>query len=131
MRAAAAPRRPRPPHRGASGAAAGPRQNRVRIAAGGICGSDLHYYFDGRVGDFPALEPLILGHEIAGEVVETGHAVEGVAVGDRVSVNPSTPCGECRFCMMGRGTVLCRMRFPRQRARPARIAARAASRSYP
>jgi L-idonate 5-dehydrogenase len=89
----------------------GPREVRVRIAAGGICGSDLHYYFDGRVGDFPVLEPLILGHEIAGVVVETGSEVEAVAVGDRVSVNPSSPCAQCRFCLMGRPNLCLRMRF--------------------
>ena len=54
--------------------ALGPDQVRVRFGAGGICGSDLHYYYEGRVGDFALREPLILGHEVAGEVIETGRA---------------------------------------------------------
>jgi L-idonate 5-dehydrogenase len=84
---------------------------RVRFGAGGICGSDLHYYFDGRVGDFAVREPLILGHEVAGEVSETGARVTRVKVGDRVAVNPSLPCWRCRACQGGRTNLCARMTF--------------------
>ena len=84
---------------------------RVRFGAGGICGSDLHYYFDGRVGDFAVREPLILGHEVAGEVIEVGAAVARVKVGDRVAVNPSLPCWQCRACQAGRTNLCARMTF--------------------
>ncbi|HEX6115236.1 MAG TPA: L-idonate 5-dehydrogenase [Geminicoccaceae bacterium] len=89
----------------------GPDQVRVRVGAGGICGSDLHYYFEGRVGDFAVREPLILGHEVAGDVVEIGRAVARVRIGDRVAVNPSRPCWRCRACQEGRTNLCARMSF--------------------
>ncbi len=92
-------------------AALGPDQVRVRFGAGGICGSDLHYYYEGRVGDFALREPLILGHEVAGEVVEVGREVARVRVGDRVAVNPSQPCWQCRACQAGRTNLCRRMTF--------------------
>jgi L-idonate 5-dehydrogenase len=79
----------------------GPGEVMVRIRAGGICGSDLHYYQDGGFGTVRIQEPMILGHEMAGEVVEIGAGVTGLAVGDRVAVNPSRPCGHCRYCLEG------------------------------
>ena len=75
---------------------------RVRFAAGGICGSDIHYYLDGASGDFRLAEPLILGHEIAGLVAETGSAVDRVAVGDPVALYPARTCGICAACQAGR-----------------------------
>jgi threonine dehydrogenase-like Zn-dependent dehydrogenase len=89
----------------------GPDEVRVRFGAGGICGSDLHYYLHGRVGDFAVREPLILGHEMAGDVVETGPGVTRVRVGDRVAVNPSLPCWACRACQAGRTNLCRRMTF--------------------
>ena len=89
----------------------GPDQVRLRVGAGGICGSDLHYYFEGRVGDFALREPLILGHEVAGDVVEVGPAVARVRVGDRVAVDPSRPCWRCRACREGRPNLCARMSF--------------------
>jgi L-idonate 5-dehydrogenase len=88
-----------------------PDQVRVRFGAGGICGSDLHYYFEGRVGDFAVREPLILGHEVAGDVIEVGADVARVRVGDRVAVNPSQPCWRCRGCQSGRTNLCARMIF--------------------
>jgi L-idonate 5-dehydrogenase len=79
----------------------GPQQVRVRIEAGGICGSDLHYYLHGGFGTIRVREPLILGHEIAGRVESVGAEVTRVKVGDRVAVNPSRACGHCRYCQMG------------------------------
>jgi L-idonate 5-dehydrogenase len=92
-------------------AALGPSQVRLRFGAGGICGSDLHYYGEGRVGDFALREPLILGHEVAGEVIETGRDVGRVRPGDRVAVNPSLPCWQCRACQAGRTNLCRRMTF--------------------
>jgi L-idonate 5-dehydrogenase len=80
----------------------GPHDVQVRIRNGGICGSDLHYYQDGGFGTVRIREPLIPGHEIAGEVMETGEAVTRVKPGDRVAVNPSRPCGHCEYCLEGK-----------------------------
>jgi L-idonate 5-dehydrogenase len=79
-----------------------PGMVRVRFAAGGICGSDLHYYRNGRTGDFIVETPLTLGHEIAGEIVEISGSAPGLKVGSRVAVNPSRWCGACARCREGR-----------------------------
>lgn len=76
-------------------------QVKIRFRAGGICGSDLSYYFKGRSGDFTVKEPFALGHEFAGEVVALGAGVSGLALGTRVAVNPSVACGHCSFCLSG------------------------------
>ncbi len=89
----------------------GPGQVAVQIGAGGICGSDLHYYNHGGFGAVRLREPMILGHEIAGTVVETAPDVASVAVGDRVAVNPSRPCKACRFCLEGLANHCLNMRF--------------------
>jgi len=81
--------------------ALGPRDVEVRIEAGGICGSDLHYYYDGGFGTVRLKEPMILGHEIAGTVARVGGEVASVRPGQRVAVNPSRPCGACRYCQEG------------------------------
>ena len=92
-------------------AALGPHDVQVRIQAGGICGSDLHYYQHGGFGTVRLQEPMILGHEIAGMVEAVGDAVQSVSVGDPVAVNPSRPCGVCRYCMEGRSNQCLDMRF--------------------
>jgi len=74
----------------------------VRLRATGICGSDVHYYEEGRIGDYIAKQPLILGHETSGEVVEIGSGVCTLQVGDRVVIEPGIPCRRCRFCRSGR-----------------------------
>lgn len=79
----------------------GPGQVLVAIGAGGICGSDLHYYHDGGFGTVRVREPIILGHEAAGTVIALGEGVSGLALGDRVAVNPSRPCGACEYCVQG------------------------------
>ncbi|MGG5819100.1 L-idonate 5-dehydrogenase [Falsiroseomonas sp. HW251] len=89
----------------------GPHDVKVRLRAGGICGSDLHYYQHGGFGTIRLREPLILGHEVAGEIVETGAEVTRVTVGDRVAVNPSRACGRCRFCLAGQPQHCLDMRF--------------------
>jgi len=75
---------------------------RIRFGAGGICGSDMHYYRHARTGDFVVTSPLVLGHEIAGEVVEIAGSAPGVKVGDRVALNPSRWCGHCKPCRENR-----------------------------
>jgi len=91
--------------------AVGPTGVRVRIRAGGICGSDLHYFHHYRMGDFPVREPFVLGHEAAGEVIETGAKVTRVKPGDKIAVNPSHPCGSCEYCRGGRELLCADMRF--------------------
>jgi L-idonate 5-dehydrogenase len=96
---------------GAAGSVPGPGQVAVRIRAGGICGSDLHYYHDGGFGTVRLREKMILGHETAGEVLAVGPGVAGLAPGDRVAVNPSLPCGACRWCLAGQPHHCLDMRF--------------------
>jgi L-idonate 5-dehydrogenase len=84
---------------------------RVKIGAGGICGSDLHYYHHGGFGAVRLEQPMILGHEIAGTVVERGDAVTSVAIGQTVAVNPSRPCGTCLYCQRGIQNHCLDMRF--------------------
>jgi L-idonate 5-dehydrogenase len=89
----------------------GRRDVRVRIEAGGICGSDLHYYHDGGFGTVRLQQPMALGHEIAGTVDEVGSAVSEVQPGMRVAVNPSQPCDACRYCRAGLRQHCLDMRF--------------------
>ncbi len=84
---------------------------RVRIEAGGICGSDLHYFHEGRIGTITLQEPMVLGHEVAGRIERLGAGVAGLEIGDRVALNPSRPCGACRFCRDGAQIHCLDMRF--------------------
>lgn len=90
----------------------GPGEVAVRIAYGGICGSDVHYWRHGRVGDARVREPLVLGHEVVGTVAAGGPALEGVWSGEPapepgtpVAVHPATPCGGCPECRADRRNV--------------------------
>ncbi len=76
-------------------------QVRVRIRTGGICGSDLHYFQHGGFGAIRIQQPMVLGHEVAGVLEEVAPGVKHLARGDRIAVNPSHPCGQCRFCQLG------------------------------
>jgi L-idonate 5-dehydrogenase len=83
----------------------------IELGAGGICGSDLHYYHDGGVADFRLREPMILGHEVAGEIVAVGPGVNALKAGDRVAVNPAYYCGVCYQCRNGRANLCPEVRF--------------------
>jgi L-idonate 5-dehydrogenase len=90
--------------------ALGPTDVLLRLGAGGICGSDLHYFQHGRVGAFVVREPLVPGHEASGVVMQVGSDVTRVQPGQRVAINPSHACGVCDYCRAGRGN-LCRKMF--------------------
>jgi L-iditol 2-dehydrogenase len=89
----------------------GPGQALVRMKAVGICGSDVHYYVDGRIGDAVVRYPFQLGHEPAGVVAALGEGVTGLAVGTRVALEPSHSCGHCAACIGGRPNVCPTVRF--------------------
>ena len=90
---------------------AGPGEVLLRLGAAGICGSDLHYYFEGRNGNFIVREPLIPGHEASAVVAGIGADVTRVKVGDKVAVSPSHACGRCDYCREGREQLCANMRF--------------------
>ena len=79
----------------------GQGQIEIAIKRGGICGSDLHYYKHGGFGTIRLKEPMVLGHEVAGEVTKLGAGVTNVKVGDVVAISPSRPCGQCTYCQKG------------------------------
>jgi L-idonate 5-dehydrogenase len=89
----------------------GPTDVEVRVGAGGICGSDLHYFHEGGFGTVRIREPMVLGHEIAGTVAAVGPGVRNVRPGDKVAVNPSLPCEACRYCLAGLANHCLDMRF--------------------
>lgn len=79
----------------------------VRVAAVGVCGSDVHYYREGRIGDFVVEEPMVLGHEASGTIVAVGADVPADRVGERVAIEPQRACRVCDQCKHGRYN-LCR-----------------------
>ncbi|MDA7429556.1 L-idonate 5-dehydrogenase [Primorskyibacter aestuariivivens] len=83
----------------------------IRMRRGGICGSDLHYYNHGGFGAVRLREPMILGHEVAGDVSAVGEGIEHLKVGDLVAVSPSRPCGACAECLRGLPNQCLNMRF--------------------
>ena len=96
--------------------APGPGQALIRVTAVGICGSDLHSYEDGRIGDTVVQEPLILGHEFGGEVLACGaDAHDGedqpLRPGQRVAVDPAQPCQRCELCLAGHPNLCRRLHF--------------------
>lgn len=80
----------------------GPEEVLVQIAAVGVCGSDVHFYWDGRIGKRVVQKPMILGHESAGTVVAVGESVTNIKLGDRVAIEPGVPCRHCSYCKSGR-----------------------------
>ncbi|MBA4350790.1 MAG: L-idonate 5-dehydrogenase [Rhodobacter sp.] len=87
----------------------GPGQVRLRLATGGVCGSDLHYYNHGGFGAVRLKEPMILGHEVSAFVEDPGQT--GLSRGQLVAVSPSRPCGACKFCLEGLPNQCLHMRF--------------------
>ena len=83
----------------------------VKVAAVGICGSDVHWWQDGRIGARHLVQPVILGHECAGEVVGLGDGVTNLKVGGRVALEPGIPCGSCLYCRTGRYQICLQSRF--------------------
>ena len=91
-------------------AALGPLDVLLGLGAGGICGSDLHYFQHGRAGAFAMREPLVPGHEASGVVQAIGSDVRRVKLGQKVAINPAHACGHCDYCAEGRAN-LCRNMF--------------------
>ncbi|WP_300037362.1 L-idonate 5-dehydrogenase [uncultured Roseobacter sp.] len=89
----------------------GPGEVGIAVAAGGICGSDLHYYNHGGFGAIRVKEPMVLGHEVSGHVSALGAGVTGLSIGDLVAVSPSRPCYICKFCIEGTHNHCLNMRF--------------------
>lgn len=89
----------------------GPGEVKLRLAAGGICGSDLHYYHQGGFGAVRLREPMILGHEVSATVESLGEGVRGLMPGQLVALSPSRPCGTCRYCREGLPNQCLHMRF--------------------
>lgn len=83
----------------------------VRVAAVGVCGSDVHYWREGRIADFVVEDDLVLGHELSGTVAAVGDGVEPARVGQRVAVEPQQPCGQCPQCRRGTYNLCPQMRF--------------------
>ncbi len=90
---------------------AGPGQVLVEIAAVGVCGSDVHYFVDGRIGDFVVEQPMILGHEASGVIAAVGAGVPAERIGQRVSIEPQHICRTCRQCKEGRYNLCERIEF--------------------
>lgn len=89
----------------------GPGEVLVRVGSVGTCGSDVHYYTHGRVGEYVVRQPLVLGHEPSGVVAALGAGVSAPAVGQRVALEPGVPCSRCAQCKQGRYNLCPRMRF--------------------
>jgi len=89
----------------------GPGEVLLRVRAVGVCGSDVHYFKNGRIGDNRVKFPFIIGHEFAGEVVQLGPGVTGLEKGTPVAVEPGMACGECFYCLRGRYNLCPHMLF--------------------
>lgn len=84
----------------------------IRVEATGVCGSDMHYYAEGRIGSHVVTPPLILGHEFAGVVEHVADDADANLIGKRVAVEPGIPCRTCEWCRKGRYNICRSMRFP-------------------
>ncbi|MFH2068651.1 MAG: alcohol dehydrogenase catalytic domain-containing protein [Candidatus Omnitrophota bacterium] len=83
----------------------------VRVKKVGICGSDVHYFKEGRIGEQIVSGPFVLGHEAAGEVIETGPNVAGFTVGQNVAIEPGISCGKCEVCLTGKPNLCTKVQF--------------------
>jgi len=84
----------------------------VRIESTGVCGSDMHYFAEGRIGRTVITTPIILGHEYAGIVEDVGSEADRSLIGKRVAVEPGIPCMRCEFCLKGHYNVCPKLQFP-------------------
>ncbi|XAR71755.1 L-idonate 5-dehydrogenase (NAD+) [Bertholletia excelsa] len=89
----------------------GPHDVKVRMKAVGICGSDVHHFKHMRCANFIVKKPMVLGHECAGIVEETGSEVRSLQVGDRVALEPGISCRKCHLCKEGRYNLCRQMKF--------------------
>lgn len=89
----------------------GPQDVLVAVRSVGICGSDAHYFQDGRIADFVVRGPLVLGHESSGRIVAVGDGVDRGRLGARVAIEPGTACGACVQCKAGRYNLCQKMKF--------------------
>ncbi|MDR2611772.1 MAG: NAD(P)-dependent alcohol dehydrogenase [Deltaproteobacteria bacterium] len=80
----------------------GPGEVLVKVERVGVCGSDLHYFTEGRIGPYVVQPPFVLGHEAGGKVAKLGPGVRNLRVGDTVALEPGKTCGHCHFCTTGR-----------------------------
>lgn len=83
----------------------------IKVASVGVCGSDVHYYREGRIGDFVVDAPLVLGHEVSGRIVAVGARVPENRIGERVAIEPQRPCRLCAQCTAGRYNLCPHMEF--------------------
>lgn len=83
----------------------------LKIAAVGVCGSDVHYYNEGRIGHQVVTDPIIMGHEFSAWVVQLGEGVEGLQKGQLVAVDPAIPCGTCELCRLGHPNLCPEVKF--------------------
>lgn len=90
----------------------GPFEVLVAPRAVGLCGSDVHFWQHGRVGDLVVEAPLILGHEVCGVVAAVGEGVDPARIGERVAVDPQRPCRRCGYCLGGRYNLCRDVEFP-------------------
>lgn len=89
----------------------GPKDVKIKMSVVGICGSDIHYYTQGRIGSQKVVYPFTVGHEGAGIVVETGPEVRKVKAGDKIAIEPAMPCHSCDQCLSGRHHTCRKLRF--------------------
>ncbi len=89
----------------------GPGQVLVEVSAVGVCGSDVHWFTEGRIGELTVDGPLVLGHEASGVVVELGPGASQLQPGQRVAMEPGVPCRRCRACRSGEYNLCPDVRF--------------------
>ncbi|MFJ8036566.1 alcohol dehydrogenase catalytic domain-containing protein [Streptomyces sp. NPDC096032] len=83
----------------------------IEVASVGVCGSDVHYYREGRIADFVVDAPLVLGHEVSGRIIAVGADVPDHRIGERVAIEPQRPCRVCAQCTAGRYNLCPHVRF--------------------
>ena len=89
----------------------GPGEVQVRVSSVGICGSDVHYFAEGAIGDTPCIYPMVLGHEPAGEIVKIGAGATGWSKGDKALLEPALYCYHCEYCLTGHHNVCANLGF--------------------